>query len=72
MPILLGPIQRIKRMKDSLGLDFECEIYDPRNDARRKEFIRKQCSKIEARKGMTLVDADSIDEIKGIFRKPNA
>ena len=33
MPILLGPIQRIKRMKDSLGLDFECEIYDPRNDA---------------------------------------
>ena len=45
MPILLGPIQRIKRMKDSLGLDFECEIYDPRNDARRKEFIRKNVPK---------------------------
>ena len=67
MPILLGPIQRIKRMKDSLGLDFECEIYDPRNDARRKGIYSEAMFQNRARKGMTLVDAARLMKSRPYF-----
>ena len=67
MPILLGPIQRIKRMKDSLGLDFECEIYDPRNDARRKGVYSEAMFQNRARKGMTLVDAARLMKSRPYF-----
>ena len=67
MPILLGPIQRIKRMKYSLGLDFECEIYDPRNDARRKGVYSEAMFQNRARKGMTLVDAARLMKSRPYF-----
>ena len=67
IPILLGPIQRIKRMKESLGLDFECEIYDPRNDARRKGVYSEAMFQNRARKGMTLVDAARLMKSRPYF-----
>ena len=56
-PILLGPIDRIDRMVEEIGLHFEYERYDPRYDERRKTVYAEAFFQRRKRKGTTLPDA---------------
>ncbi len=56
-PILLGPVDRIDRMVEEIGLHFEYERYDPRYDERRKTVYADAFFKRRQRKGTTLPDA---------------
>ena len=56
-PILLGPVDRIDRMVEELGLNFSYEAYDPRYDERRKTDYANAFFKRRQRKGITWPDA---------------
>ena len=56
-PILLGRAHEIAATKEALGLDFECEEIDPREDPRRSSVYTKALQKKRGRKGVTLTDA---------------
>ena len=56
-PILLGPVDRIDRMVEELGLNFTYEAYDPRYDERRKTDYANAFFKRRQRKGITWPDA---------------
>ena len=56
-PILLGPVKRIQRMMEELGLHFEYEVFDPRKDKRRKGVFAENMMQKRSRKGMTYADA---------------
>tara|TARA_Y100000588_G_scaffold393724_1_gene510852 strand:- start:682 stop:2787 length:2106 start_codon:yes stop_codon:yes gene_type:complete len=56
-PILLGRAHEIAAAKEALGLDFECEEIDPREDPRRSSVYTKALQKKRGRKGVTLTDA---------------
>jgi malate dehydrogenase (oxaloacetate-decarboxylating)(NADP+) len=56
-PILLGPVDRIDRMVEELGLNFDYEAVDPRYDERRKSDYANAFFKRRQRKGTTWPDA---------------
>ncbi len=56
-PILLGRESTIENHKERLGLQFECEIIDVRDDPRRKGIYSDVLSEQRARKGVTRADA---------------
>jgi malate dehydrogenase (oxaloacetate-decarboxylating)(NADP+) len=56
-PILLGPVDRIDRMVEEIGLHFDYERYDPRYDERRKTVYADAFFQSRQRKGTTLPDA---------------
>ena len=56
-PILLGRESTIEEHKERLGLQFECEIIDVRDDPRRKGKYSDILSEERARKGVTRADA---------------
>tara|TARA_Y100000768_G_scaffold383872_1_gene366793 strand:- start:527 stop:2866 length:2340 start_codon:yes stop_codon:yes gene_type:complete len=56
-PILLGRESTIEEHKERLGLQFECEIIDVRDDPRRKGIYSDVLSEQRARKGVTRADA---------------
>ncbi|MEC8926666.1 MAG: phosphate acyltransferase, partial [Candidatus Thermoplasmatota archaeon] len=56
-PILLGRAHEIAAAKEALGLDFECEEIDPREDPRRSSVYTEALQKRRGRKGVTLTDA---------------
>ena len=56
-PILLGRAHEIAAAKEALGLDFECEEIDPREDPRRSSVYTEALQKKRGRKGVTFTDA---------------
>ena len=56
-PILLGRSHEIAAAKEALGLDFECDEIDPREDPRRRTVYTEALQKKRGRKGVTLTDA---------------
>lgn len=56
-PILLGRESTIEEHKEQLGLQFDCEIIDVRDDPRRKGKYSDILSEERARKGVTRADA---------------
>lgn len=56
-PVLLGRSHEIAAAKEALGLDFECEEIDPREDPRRRGVYMEELQKKRGRKGVTLTDA---------------
>ena len=56
-PILLGRSHEIAEAKEALGLDFECEEIDPREDPRRRTVYTEALQEKRGRKGVTLTDA---------------
>ena len=56
-PILLGRSHEIAAAKEALGLDFECEEIDPREDPRRRTVYTEALQKKRGRKGVTFTDA---------------
>ena len=56
-PILLGREATISDHKERLGLAFDCEIIDVRDDPRRKGIYSDVLSEMRARKGVTRADA---------------
>jgi malate dehydrogenase (oxaloacetate-decarboxylating)(NADP+) len=66
-PILLGPIKRIESMIEELGLHFEYEAFDPRNDKRRKGVFAESMMQNRGRKGMTYADAHRLLKSRPYF-----
>ncbi len=66
-PILLGPIERIETMIEELGLHFEYEVFDPRNDKRRKGIFAETMMNTRGRKGMTYADAHRLLKSRPYF-----
>ena len=66
-PILLGRITAIEEVKAELGLEFECECIDVREDPRRKGSYAEELHKKRARKGITRADANSILKSRPYF-----
>ena len=56
-PILLGQVRRIKAAISDLALDFDCEIIDPRYDARRRGEYAEELHEIRGRRGISKSDA---------------
>jgi malate dehydrogenase (oxaloacetate-decarboxylating)(NADP+) len=56
-PILLGRSHEIAAAKEQLGLDFECEEIDPREDPRRRTVYTDALQEKRGRKGVTRTDA---------------
>ena len=66
-PILLGPIKRIEAMIEELGLHFEYEAFDPRNDKRRKGVFAENMMHNRGRKGMTYADTHRLLKSRPYF-----
>ena len=60
LPILLGPVKRIRAKIEELGLAFEYEAFNPRNDPRRTTAYADRFHEERARKGITRVDAERL------------
>ena len=56
-PILLGRSHEIAAAKEKLGLEFECEEIDPREDPRRRTVYTDALQEKRGRKGVTRIDA---------------
>ncbi len=56
-PILLGQVERIHSAIADLGLDFECEIIDPRYDQRRRGDYADELHDLRGRRGISRLDA---------------
>ncbi|MEE2747945.1 MAG: NADP-dependent malic enzyme [Candidatus Thermoplasmatota archaeon] len=56
-PILLGRSHEIAAAKEKLGLDFDCEEIDPREDPRRRTVYTDALQEKRGRKGITKTDA---------------
>ena len=57
IPILLGQKKRIEKVKDDLGLEFDCEVIDVRYDERRRGSYAEELHRLRGRRGMTNEDA---------------
>ena len=66
-PILLGPVKRIQKMMDELGLNFDYEVFDPRKDKRRKGIFAESMMENRGRKGMTYADAHRLLKSRPYF-----
>ncbi len=66
-PILLGRIHEIEAAKEELGLDFECEMIDPREDPRRSTVYTEALHKKRGRKGVTRPDAKRLLKSRTYF-----
>ena len=56
-PILLGQVERIRLAIADLGLDFDCEIIDPRYDERRRGDYADELHDLRGRRGISRLDA---------------
>ena len=59
-PILLGNPPTIRRQMEEIGVDFECDIVNPRNDKRRKGKYSKAMFEKRQRKGVTRIEAQRL------------
>jgi len=66
-PVLLGPVDRIDRMVEELGLDFIYERHDPRYDERRKGIYTEAFVEQRRRKGVTAPDASRLLKSRPYF-----
>jgi len=66
-PILLGNPPTIKRVMGELGVDFPCEIINPRNDKRRTGKYAKEMFAERERKGVTMLDAKRLLKSRPYF-----
>ena len=57
VPILLGQVERIHSAITDMGLDFECEIIDPRYDERRRGDYADELHDLRGRRGISRLDA---------------
>ena len=57
IPILLGQVERIHSAITDMGLDFECEIIDPRYDERRRSNYADELHDLRGRRGISRLDA---------------
>lgn len=57
VPILLGQVERIHSAITDMGLDFECEIIDPRYDERRRGNYADELHDLRGRRGISRLDA---------------
>lgn len=57
IPILLGQVERIHSAITDMGLDFECEIIDPRYDERRRGNYADELHDLRGRRGISRLDA---------------
>ena len=57
IPILLGQVERIHSAITDMGLDFECEIIDPRYDERRRGDYADELHDLRGRRGISRLDA---------------
>ncbi|DAC14696.1 MAG TPA: NADP-dependent malic enzyme [Candidatus Poseidoniales archaeon] len=57
IPILLGQVERIHSAITDMGLDFECEIIDPRYDERRRGNYADDLHDLRGRRGISRLDA---------------
>ncbi|MDP6906230.1 MAG: NADP-dependent malic enzyme [Candidatus Thalassarchaeaceae archaeon] len=66
-PVLLGRIHEIEAMKEELGLEFECEMIDPREDSRRSTTYTDALHRKRGRKGVTRPDAKRLLKSRTYF-----
>jgi malate dehydrogenase (oxaloacetate-decarboxylating)(NADP+) len=59
-PVLLGRSHEIAAAKEELGVEFDCEEIDPREDERRRTTYTEALHEKRGRKGMTLLDAKRV------------
>ena len=67
IPILLGDPNVIAETKQRLNLDFDVEIYNPRDDPRRKEEFGQGLFELRKRKGVTLPEAHRLLKSRPYF-----
>ena len=66
-PILLGKEQVIKETMEHLGISFSYEVFNPRDDVRRKGVYAEQLFEKRKRKGMTVLDAQRLLKSRPYF-----
>jgi len=66
-PILLGKEQVIKETMEHLGISFSYEVFNPRDDVRRKGVYAEQLFEKRKRKGMTVSDAQRLLKSRPYF-----
>jgi malate dehydrogenase (oxaloacetate-decarboxylating)(NADP+) len=66
-PVLLGRHHEIEAVMEELGLEFECEMIDPREDPRRSSIYTDELHKKRARKGVTRPDAKRLLKSRTYF-----
>jgi len=66
-PILLGNPPTIRRIMKELGVEFPCDVVNPRNDKRRVGKYAKAMFIERERKGMTMVDAKRLLKSRPYF-----
>lgn len=67
VPILLGNYESIRKKMESLNIEFECEITNPRYDERRIGNYDLKLLKNRSRKGMTVIDAQRLLKSRPYF-----
>jgi malate dehydrogenase (oxaloacetate-decarboxylating)(NADP+) len=66
-PILLGKDKVIEETMEHLGISFPYEVFNPRDDPRRKGVYAEQLFEKRKRKGMTIVDAQRLLKSRPYF-----
>jgi malate dehydrogenase (oxaloacetate-decarboxylating)(NADP+) len=66
-PILLGKENVIRETMEHLGISFPCEVFNPRDDPRRKGAYAEQLFEKRERKGMTISDAQRLLKSRPYF-----
>ena len=66
-PVLLGRHHEIEAAMEELGLEFECEMIDPREDPRRSSIYTEELHKKRGRKGVTRPDAKRLLKSRTYF-----
>ncbi|MGY8669719.1 MAG: NADP-dependent malic enzyme [Candidatus Poseidoniales archaeon] len=66
-PILLGNNKVIEETMEHLGISFPYEVFNPRDDPRRKGVYAEQLFEKRKRKGMTIVDAQRLLKSRPYF-----
>ena len=66
-PILLGKNKVIEETMEHLGISFPYEVFNPRDDPRRKGVYAEQLFEKRKRKGMTIVDAQRLLKSRPYF-----
>ena len=67
VPILLGNYDSIRKKMESLNIEFECEITNPRYDERRIGNYDLKLLENRSRKGMTVIDAQRLLKSRPYF-----
>jgi len=67
VPILLGDPNAIDEIKERLNLEFEAEVYNPRDDPRRKGQYGQDLFELRKRKGVTIPEAHRLLKSRPYF-----